>query len=618
MLANSRAFLARLCSSQTSHSNTSASISRKLARMVSVAISSRLYRTSRSWLQINHSRMMKCFYIYRTFFIPPDTDMHWLSRSLMNKLLAIVAASTAISLAAAFYNVSTANHAMGEIETLIENDIEQARQAQIALADFKTQVQEWKNVLLRGREDAAREKYWSQFQAKEAEVRKGAQSLADTLPPSPARESAIAFLEAHDVMGKAYRKGYEAFVSSGYDSAAGDLAVKGIDRAPAEHLDQANTLLTERARQQAGSIITNTQSDLWTSGMVLIAIIIMSAALVLFTVNRALVTPSRYLVSRIIELSQGRLTGNIDIVQRDELGQLADSARTLQTFLFEVGQQMGETDTAMQAASRSLDETANRLAEQATSARDRTDQMATAMQEMSHSAHEVATHAHSTARVTRQANADTSDASATMARANTAMERLADQIQQTSNMVDSFSEDTKNVGKVINVIRGIAEQTNLLALNAAIEAARAGEQGRGFAVVADEVRSLAQKTQDSTQEIESIIAKVQAGAKGTVEFMRSSQTNSAESTALFTTARERLGSLGQQVNEVDQLAEQVATAAEEQTSVSVDISRNITVLADLTESTLREADTAQSIAKQLVQLAERARASARRFDINAA
>tara|TARA_R100000306_G_scaffold41882_2_gene40760 strand:+ start:162676 stop:164310 length:1635 start_codon:yes stop_codon:yes gene_type:complete len=544
--------------------------------------------------------------------------MHWLSRSLMNKLLAIVAASTAISLAAAFYNVSTANHAMGEIETLIENDIEQARQAQIALADFKTQVQEWKNVLLRGREDAAREKYWSQFQAKEAEVRKGAQSLADTLPPSPARESAIAFLEAHDVMGKAYRKGYEAFVSSGYDSAAGDLAVKGIDRAPAEHLDQANTLLTERARQQAGSIITNTQSDLWTSGMVLIAIIIMSAALVLFTVNRALVTPSRYLVSRIIELSQGRLTGNIDIVQRDELGQLADSARTLQTFLFEVGQQMGETDTAMQAASRSLDETANRLAEQATSARDRTDQMATAMQEMSHSAHEVATHAHSTARVTRQANADTSDASATMARANTAMERLADQIQQTSNMVDSFSEDTKNVGKVINVIRGIAEQTNLLALNAAIEAARAGEQGRGFAVVADEVRSLAQKTQDSTQEIESIIAKVQAGAKGTVEFMRSSQTNSAESTALFTTARERLGSLGQQVNEVDQLAEQVATAAEEQTSVSVDISRNITVLADLTESTLREADTAQSIAKQLVQLAERARASARRFDINAA
>lgn len=544
--------------------------------------------------------------------------MHWLSRSLMNKLLAIVAASTAISLAAALYNVSTANHAMGEIETLIENDIEQARQAQIALADFKTQVQEWKNVLLRGREDAAREKYWSQFQAKEAEVRKGAQSLADTLPPSPARKSAIAFLEAHDVMGKAYRKGYEAFVSSGYDSAAGDLAVKGIDRAPAEHLDQANTLLTERARQQAGSIITDTQSDLWTSGIVLIAIIIMSAALVLFTVNRALVTPSRYLVSRIIELSQGRLTGNIDIVQRDELGQLADSARTLQTFLFEVGQQMGETDTAMQAASRSLDETANRLAEQATSARDRTDQMATAMQEVSHSAHEVATHAHSTARVTRQANADTSDASATMARANTAMERLADQIQQTSNMVDSFSEDTKNVGKVINVIRGIAEQTNLLALNAAIEAARAGEQGRGFAVVADEVRSLAQKTQDSTQEIESIIAKVQAGAKGTVEFMRSSQTNSAESTALFTTARERLGSLGQQVNEVDQLAEQVATAAEEQTSVSVDISRNITVLADLTESTLREADTAQSIAKQLVQLAERARASARRFDINAA
>ncbi|WP_344806656.1 methyl-accepting chemotaxis protein [Allohahella marinimesophila] len=534
----------------------------------------------------------------------------------MNKLLAIIVASTTLCLGAAAYSVWSSNHAMNELEMLLDNDVRQARQAQVVLADFKTQVQEWKNVLLRGQDDAARAKYWAQFQAREAGVRQGAEALAETLPPSPSQVSIVNFIESHRLMQDAYRKGFEAFVASGYDAAAGDLAVKGIDRAPATYLDEANNHLMESARSKTSLITGQAQSSLWFSSAVLFSMILISAALVLYTVNRALVAPSRYLVGRISELSQGRLSGEIEVSTQDELGQLADSAKTLQTFLRDIGRQMGETDVAMQSASRALNDTAARLARQATSAHDKTDQMATAMQEMSHSASEVASHANSTASVTRQANTDASEASSTMSQASAAMSRLSSQIQQTSDMVDSFSEDTKNVGSVINVIRGIAEQTNLLALNAAIEAARAGEQGRGFAVVADEVRSLAQKTQESTKEIESIIAKVQSGAKGTVEFMKSSQSISVESSALFANAQTGIDSIGRQVAEVDQLAEQVATAAEEQTSVSADISRNITGLAELTESTLRDADTAETVAKQLVQLAEQARSIAQRFDIN--
>jgi methyl-accepting chemotaxis protein len=205
----------------------------------------------------------------------------------------------------------------------------------------------------------------------------------------------------------------------------------------------------------------------------------------------------------------------------------------------------------------------------------RTDQVATAMNEMSATAQEVARHAAMRARA-----ADDADHSAQKARKMqgtiATITQMRGEILNTGTVIRRLETDSGRIGKVLEVIRGIAEQTNLLALNAAIEAARAGEAGRGFAVVADEVRSLAQRTAASIIEINQIIQAVQTGAVDAAEAIVSGQSRSDESVEKVTQAGAMLAHITQAVEAIRDMNRQIATAAEEQTSVAEDISRNIT------------------------------------------
>ena len=227
------------------------------------------------------------------------------------------------------------------------------------------------------------------------------------------------------------------------------------------------------------------------------------------------------------------------------------------------------------------------------------DQVASAMTEMSATAQEVAGHAASAASLAQEADEAAKDGVRTMGNAQESINRLATQISDTVEVVKRLEEDTSNVGTLLSVIRGIAEQTNLLALNAAIEAARAGEQGRGFAVVADEVRSLAQKTQQSTKEIEDIIESVQSGAKNTAEVMNASSEVTANSADMFNQASEKLDVISSSISQINGLNMQVATAAEEQTNVSEDIARTVVEMSDLVDATTTSANQSLTMSQQL-------------------
>lgn len=211
------------------------------------------------------------------------------------------------------------------------------------------------------------------------------------------------------------------------------------------------------------------------------------------------------------------------------------------------------------------------------------EQIAAALQELSHSADEVARHAGATADHTRETANFAEQGSKVVTSSRETVNRLTDQIEATAEKINTLKHSSENIGSVMEVIRSIAEQTNLLALNAAIEAARAGEQGRGFAVVADEVRSLAQKTQTSTEEIESIIIQLQRAADEAHQSMSTSMASVQETIDTSTKVEETLERIRVNIDTINEMNHQIATASDEQSSVANEVSKNITAIHSLSE-----------------------------------
>ncbi len=227
------------------------------------------------------------------------------------------------------------------------------------------------------------------------------------------------------------------------------------------------------------------------------------------------------------------------------------------------------------------------------------EQIAAALQELSHSADEVARHASATADRTRETARFAEQGSQVVTSSRDTVTRLTEQIRGTAQKISTLKHNSENIGSVMEVIRSIAEQTNLLALNAAIEAARAGEQGRGFAVVADEVRSLAQKTQSSTEEIGSIIVQLQRAADEAHQSMNTSITSVQETLETSSKVEESLNRIRANIDTINEMNHQIATASDEQSSVANEVSKNITAIHSLSE---RVSGNAQVILQNSTQL----------------
>lgn len=243
------------------------------------------------------------------------------------------------------------------------------------------------------------------------------------------------------------------------------------------------------------------------------------------------------------------------------------------------------------------------------------DQVATAIEEMSATVQEVARNAAAAADAADRANTASGNGNRVVRDVGKSIQSLSNEVNQATAIIRELETESNNIGTVLDVIRGIAEQTNLLALNAAIEAARAGEQGRGFAVVADEVRTLASRTQQSTQEIHAMIDRLQQGARKAVTAMQAGQEKSENSVQKSAEASVALQSIEAAVGEINDMNTQIASAAEEQSAVAEEINRNVVAIRDISSQTSEGVQQTVGASQSLLQVARQLQSLVNEFKV---
>ncbi len=316
----------------------------------------------------------------------------------------------------------------------------------------------------------------------------------------------------------------------------------------------------------------------------------------------AILSPLGRLVERARNISNNPLSQSLYTGRTDEFGQIEFALRMMQAETGAIVGRIGDASNRLSEHTRGLlkdIESSNVLTVEQQA---ETDQIATAVNQMVASIQEVASNAQHAADAAGRADTETASGQRLVAHTSQSITALEGEIRQAAQVIHELEGQSNEISKVLDVIRGIAEQTNLLALNAAIEAARAGEQGRGFAVVADEVRSLAARTQQSTTDIQSMISALQERAQSAVTVMEQSSRQAHTSVAHAEEAATALDGIGQRVNEITDMNAQIATAVEQQGAVSEDINRSIINIRDAADTNVQTGQNNLQSAKSVAQL----------------
>jgi methyl-accepting chemotaxis protein len=332
-------------------------------------------------------------------------------------------------------------------------------------------------------------------------------------------------------------------------------------------------------------------------------------------ITRSVVLPLMKTNTTLSQIAEGDLTQRIAISSTDEVGQMASNfnafADKLQSMITKISESTSELIMAAEGMATVTNQTSSGVQNQKIA----TEQVATAINEMSATVQEVATNAAYASTSASDANDESKEGNRVVNETIKAIENLANEVNVSAEVISKLKDDSVNIGAVLGVIKSIADQTNLLALNAAIEAARAGEQGRGFAVVADEVRTLAQRTQESTSEIESLIMLLQTGTEESVNVMGKSRNNAYETVEQAKAAGKSLASITNAVENILQVNINIATATEEQSAVAEEINRNVVDIQEISEQTALGAEQIANSSTKLIRLGAELQDVVRHFKI---
>ncbi|WP_374981564.1 methyl-accepting chemotaxis protein [Pseudomonas solani] len=405
---------------------------------------------------------------------------------------------------------------------------------------------------------------------------------------------------------------------------------KGGEKAAATELIQGPLLDNYRTTLKAlnelsdyntqGADAANAQADAnYASATTAVISVLVIAALVTvalaWALTRSITLPLSEAVQAAGVVASGDLTGRIDTAGKDEPAQLLTALQRMQQQLRGTIQQIGTSATQLASAAEELNAVTEEGNRSLTRQHDEIEMAATAVNEMTAAVEEVARNASSTSDASRASEESAQDGRDRVQQTVQAIRSMSQEVAHTSTLVEGLADRAQSISKVLDVIRAIAEQTNLLALNAAIEAARAGEQGRGFAVVADEVRALAHRTQESTREIEQMIGSIQSGTGEAVGAMNQNDQRARQMLEIAEAAGRALVEITEQVSQINERTLVIASAAEEQAQVAREVDRNLVNIRDISVQTATGANQTAAASHELSRLAVELNGMVARFTV---
>jgi len=358
-----------------------------------------------------------------------------------------------------------------------------------------------------------------------------------------------------------------------------------------QQLTQTLTQLRDDESQHARSMLT-----------LATVLALVFGLLAAWAITRQIVIPLRQTLNAADRVASGDLRHDLNVERRDELGQLQRSMQRMTVSLRELIGGIGDGVTQIASAAEELSAVTEQTSAGVNNQKVETDQVATAMNEMAATVQEVARNAEEASEAALVADQQAREGDRVVAESIAQIERLATEMNHSSQAMGQLKSESDKIGSVLDVIKSVAQQTNLLALNAAIEAARAGEAGRGFAVVADEVRSLAQRTQQSTEEIEALIAGLQSGTQQVASSMDASRELTASSVELTRRAGTSLETITQTVSSIQAMNQQIAAAAEQQSAVAEEINRSVMNVRDVSDQTSAASEETAASSVELARL----------------
>lgn len=378
---------------------------------------------------------------------------------------------------------------------------------------------------------------------------------------------------------------------------------------------QALTKINRDGAAQAVKHSTEVYDESVHSAVISIVIALLMTMALAYFVTLSITKPIQQAVAATGVVADGNLTHAIEVTGKDEPARLLASLSSMQTNLRNTISQISNSSIQLASATEELHLVASDSMRNLQRQNDEIHQAATAVTEMSAAVDEVARNAVSTSEATNQSAQLANDGRERVRQTVDSIQRMTQEVNKTSTVMEDLASQSQDIGKVLDVIRAIAEQTNLLALNAAIEAARAGEAGRGFAVVADEVRALAHRTQVSTQEIEGMISKIQGGTRTAVESMRDSSQHANSTLEIAQGAGKALDEIYERSGIISDRNLLIASASEEQAAVAREVDRNIVNISDLSAQSTEGANQTSTAAQELARLATEMNSLVARFVI---